>query len=59
MQDEGILGEILRLLDLATEELKIYHLNHELKLAVSKGRQQINKDNFLTVETEKKEIDEF
>jgi hypothetical protein len=59
MQDEGILGEILRLLNLATEEPEIYHLNHELKLAVSKARQQIKNDNFLTVEQAKKEIDEF
>lgn len=57
--DENLLGEAYRLLDLETEDTDIYKLNHEQRKAIEEARQQIKNGQFLTDEKSNKEIDEL
>ncbi|WKZ59616.1 MAG: hypothetical protein QY309_17365 [Cyclobacteriaceae bacterium] len=58
-QDERILEEAYRLLDLETEDIEIYQLNDDQKKAINEARQQIKNGQFLTEEQANKEIDEW
>ncbi|MBX2969039.1 MAG: hypothetical protein KF803_06690 [Cyclobacteriaceae bacterium] len=58
-QDERILEEAFRLLELETEDIEIYQLNDDQKKAINEARQQIKNGQFLTEEQANKEIDEW
>lgn len=47
-QDERILEEAYRLLELETEDIEIYKLDEDQKKAISEARQQIKNGQFLT-----------
>ncbi len=58
-QDERILEEAFRLLELEAEDIEIYQLNDDQKKAINEARQQIKNGQFLTEEQANKEIDEW
>ena len=58
-ENENLLGEAYRLLDLETEDIEIYKLNDEQHKAIDKARQQIKNGQFLTDEKSNLEIDEW
>ena len=58
-QDERILQEAYRLLELETEDIEVYKLNDDQKKAISEARQQIKNGQFLTEEKANNEIDEW
>lgn len=47
-EDERILEEAYRLLELETEDIEIYKLDEDQKKAISEARQQIKNGQFLT-----------
>ena len=47
-EDERILEEAYRLLELETEDIEIYKLDKDQKKAISEARQQIKNGQFLT-----------
>jgi hypothetical protein len=57
--DENLLEEAYRLLELETESIETYKLNDEQRNAVDQARQQINKGEFLTDKHANQEIDEW
>ncbi len=57
--DENLLGEAYRLLELETEDIDIYKLNNEQRRAIETARRQIKSGQFLTDEKSNKEIDEW
>ena len=57
--NEGLLQEVYRLLELETEDIEIYKLSDDQKKAVNEGRQQINDGRFLTNDQADNEIDEW
>ena len=58
-QDNRILEEAYRLLELEMEDIEIYKLNEDQKKAISEARQQIKNGQFLTEELANKEINEW
>jgi hypothetical protein len=58
-QDDRILEEAYRLLELETEDTEIYKLNDDQKKAINEARQQIKNGQFLTEEQANQEIDEW
>lgn len=58
-QDERILEEAFRLLELEAEDIEIYKLNDDQKKAISEARQQIKNGQFLTDQQANKGIDEW
>ena len=48
--NENLLGEAYRLLELETEDIEIYKLNSEQRKAIEVARQQIKSGQFLTDE---------
>ena len=46
--NENLLGEAYRLLELETEDIEIYKLNSEQRKAIEVARQQIKSGQFLT-----------
>jgi len=59
-QDQRILEEAFRLLELETaEDIEIYRLNDDQKIAINEAREQITNGQFLTEEQANKEIDEW
>ena len=58
-QDERVLEEAYRLLEIETEDIEIYKLNDDQKKAISQARQQIKDGQFLTNEQANTEIDEW
>ena len=58
-ENEGLLEEAYRLLELETEDIEIYKLTEEQKKAISDGRLQIKNGNFLTDDQANNEIDEW
>lgn len=58
-QDEKILEEVYRLLELDNADLEIFKLNENQKKAISEAREQIKSGEFLTEEEANKEIDEW
>jgi predicted transcriptional regulator len=59
LEDENILNEVYRLLEIESEELDVYKLNEEQISAVNEAREQISKGQFLTHGQAKKKIDEW
>ena len=57
--NENLLGEAYRLLELETEDIEIYKLNDEQRKAINEARQQIKNGQFLTDEKSNLEIDEW
>jgi hypothetical protein len=57
--DENLLEEAFRLLELETENIETYKLNDDQWNAVKEARQQIKKGEFLTDEQANREIDEW
>ena len=57
--NENILQEAYRLLELETEDIEIYKLSDDQKKALSEARQQIKAGQFLTNDQADKEIDEW
>jgi len=58
-ENEDLLAEAYRLLELETEDIEMYKLNDDQRKAISEARQQINSGQFLTDEQSNKEIDEW
>ena len=58
-ENEGLLAEAYRLLELETEDIEMYKLNDDQRKAISEARQQISSGQFLTDEQSNKEIDEW
>ena len=58
-ENEELLAEVYRLLELETEDIEIYKLNYNQRNAINEARQQINSSQFLTDEQSNKEIDEW
>lgn len=59
IEDENILYEIYRLLEIESEELDFYKLSDEQISAVNEAREQISKGQFFTHEQSKKKIEEW
>ncbi len=57
--NEDLLAEAYRLLELETEDIEMYKLNDDQRKAISEARQQINSGQFLTDDQSNKEIDEW
>jgi len=58
-ENDNLLREAYRLLELETEDIEIYKLNAHQINAISEARQQINGGRSLTDEESNKEIDEW
>jgi adenylate kinase family enzyme len=58
-ENEDLLAEAYRLLELETGDIEMYKLNDDQKKAINEARQQINSGQFLTDEQSNKEIDEW
>ena len=57
--DDKLLEEASRLLEVEIEESDVYILNDKQKEAIEEGRKQIVKGEYLTDEESNKEIDEW
>lgn len=57
--NENLLEEAYRLLELETQDIEVYKLTDEQRKAINEARQQINNGEFLTDEQANKEIDEW
>ena len=55
--NENLLEEAYRLLELETENIDVYKLTDDQRKAVNEGKQQIKDGKFLTDEQANKEID--
>ena len=58
-ENEDLLAEAYRLLELETGDIEMYKLNDDQRKAINEARQQINGGQFLTDEQSNKEIDEW
>ena len=58
-ENENLLQEAYRLLELETEDIEMYKLNDDQRKAINEARQQINSGQFLTDDQSNKEIDEW
>jgi predicted transcriptional regulator len=59
IEDENILNEVYRLLEIESAELDVYKLDEEQVSAVNEAREQISNGQFLTHEQAKKKIEEW
>ena len=57
--NENLLGEAFRLLEMESEDIEIYKLNDGQKKAIEEARKQIKNGQFLTDEQAGKEIGEW
>ena len=57
--NENLLEEAYRLLELKTQDIEVYKLTDEQRKAVNQTRQQIKDGQFLTDEQANNEIDEW
>ncbi len=57
--NENLLEEAYRLLELETEDIEIYKLSDEQRKAVNEAKQQIKSGEYLTDDQANKEIDEW
>lgn len=57
--NEDLLAEVYRLLELETEDIETYKLNNDQRKAISEARKQISNGQFFTDEQSNKEIDEW
>lgn len=58
-ENENLLREASRLLDLETEDLEVYKLHPAQKEAIAEAREQIKSGQFLTHQQASSEIDEW
>lgn len=58
-EDNNLLEEAYRLLDLESQDIEVYQLNDEQKSAVAEAREQIKKGQVLTQDQANQEIDEW
>lgn len=58
-ENNNLLEEAYRLLELESQEIEIYQLNDEQKSAVTEAREQIKKGHILTGNQANQEIDEW
>jgi len=59
IENEDLLNEVNRLIDLETSDDAVYILNSQEEQAISEAEIQIKKGNVLTDEEAKKDIDEW
>jgi hypothetical protein len=57
--NENLLEEAYRLLELETQDIEVYKLTDDQRKAINEARQQIKNGEFLTDEQANKEIDEW
>jgi hypothetical protein len=57
--NENLLEEAFRLLQLESEDIEVYKLSDEQKSAVNEAREQIKRGEFLTDDEANKDIDEW
>ena len=57
--NESLLEEAFRLLQLESEDLEVYMLSEDQKNAINEARQQIKNGQFLTDDEANKDIDEW
>ncbi|MEX2230579.1 MAG: hypothetical protein WD824_00355 [Cyclobacteriaceae bacterium] len=57
--NENLLEEAFRLLQLESEDIEIYKLSDEQKSAVNEAREQIKRGEFLTDDEANKDVDEW
>ncbi|MDH4091876.1 MAG: hypothetical protein OEV24_15555 [Cyclobacteriaceae bacterium] len=57
--NENLLEEAYRLLELETQDIEVYKLTDEQRKAVNEARQEIKDGQFLTDEQANNEIDEW
>lgn len=57
--NESLLEEAFRLLQLESEDIEVYKLSDEQKSAVNEAREQIKRGEFLTDDEANKDIDEW
>jgi len=57
--NENLLEEAYRLLEIETEDIDIYKLSDEQRKAINEGKQQIKNGQSLTDDQANKEIDEW
>lgn len=57
--NENLLEEAFRLLQMESEDIEVYKLSEGQKNAVNEARQQIKNGQFLTDDEANKEIDEW
>jgi len=58
-ENEDLLKEAVRLLELETEDIDIYKLNDGQRKAIHEAREQISQGQFLTDDQANREIDEW
>ena len=58
-EDNKILEEVYRLLELESDDIEIYKLNADQKKGISEAREQIKNGQYLTEEQANKDIDEW
>lgn len=58
-ENEMLLEEAYRLLELETEDIEVYKLTEDQRKAISEGREQIKNGKFLTDDQANNEIDEW
>jgi hypothetical protein len=56
--NEALLAEVYRLLEIETEDLELYKLTNDQRKAITEARQQIKSGQFLTDEQSNNEMDE-
>lgn len=57
--NQNLLEEAFRLLQLESEDIEIYKLSDEQKSAVNEAREQIKRGEFLTDDEANKDVDEW
>lgn len=57
--NENLLEEAFRLLQLESEDIEVYKLSDEQKSAVNEAREQIKRGEFLTDDEANKDVDEW
>ena len=57
--NEALLAEVYRLLEIETEDLELYKLTNDQRKAITEARQQIKSGQFLTDEQSNNEMDEW
>jgi hypothetical protein len=57
--NESLLEEAYRLLELETQDIEVYKLTDDQRKAANEGRQQIKNGEFLTDDQANQEIDEW
>ena len=57
--NENLLQEAFRLLQLESEDIEVYKLSDEQRSAVNEAREQIKRGEFLTDDEANKDVDEW